>query len=434
MCKGRWINHAKYGYQFEVDSYRLELSEEEKGIIEFLSKFVRGVGEVTATRVVEEFGNNTYNVIINKPEDLLAIGITETKARAMHKAMLERKKYEELFSFLIPLGWSHEDIFFIYKNLGYYAIEKIKKNPYILCNYKELEFEKVDNLAKHLGFNENNLERLKQSIMIYISRQVDGNGDMFVYKKNIIREVPDFLDASGAFKETKLDQLEDAIEELVISKKIVIEKDNNGEECVYIRFYAHIENSIAKKISRMIRQKPTTIPTKEMIEVSIKQYESNQGLKLASGQKNAIFMCLENKLSILNGGPGTGKSQTIDAIIACIKEVQPGADIQLCAPTGRAAKRMTELTGMEAKTIHRLIGLNNFKQDRKELIEIEADFLIIDEASMIDAYVFYSLLSAISSHTKILIVGDYEQLPSVGAGLILRDLINSEVIPYYNTN
>ena len=429
---GKWVDAKENGYQFYATLSQLVFPETSKGIVEFLKRFVDGVGEVTARRVVDAFKEDTFNVILNNPEKLCNIkGITKRKAEAMYRSILKHKGYEDVAMFLIPLGLSHTETVFIYDKLGYEAINKIKENPYVLCFFDKISFMVVDKLAKRLGNSSNNKERIKHGIMFYIKKQMENRGDMFVYKEDIINELPGFLKYNGAFKNSKItkEEIKLALGELVLMKKIDIEKNDKNRECVYLSFYKHIENEIVRMINETISIPYPSNYLDKNISLYIKDYENSIGFKLAQNQKRAIYMAMKNRLSILSGGPGTGKTQTINAIIYCLKRVKPNMYIELCAPTGRAAKRMTELTGMKAKTIHRLIGLNNFSQDDLELIDIEADFLIIDEASMIDAYVFYNLLSVISNHTKILIVGDYEQLPSVGAGLILRDLISSSVIP-----
>lgn len=428
--EGKWIFDEKRGYQFEVENLSLLFPETGKGIVEFLRKYIAGVGRITATRAEQKFGIETYDVILNRPKELISAGITEKKAMAMHKGLKEYKEYENVMSTLMKLGLGHEEAFLVYKRLGFSAIEKIKENPYVLASY-DVDLRSIDIVAKKLGFLPNNSKRIKTGILMFIENQMKNRGDMFVYEKDILEKLPQFLCQYGGFNEDYTitnDEIKMSLNLLTIDKKIVIEDIECDYQIVYIAFYKFIEDKIVKYLDKMINAPTPHICYARDIDAFINSYELKTGLELAEKQKDAIFMIMSNQFSVLSGGPGTGKTQTINTIINCFKTIKPNAIIELAAPTGRAAKRMTELTGMEAKTIHRLIGLNNFLEEKVELEEIEADFLIIDEASMIDAYVFYSLLSVIPETTKVLIVGDYQQLPSVGAGLVLRDLIDSRVV------
>lgn len=429
---GKWVDTGVNGYRFEIETSQLIFPETDKGMIEFIVRFANGVGKVSARRIVEAFKENTFNVIINNPERLLEIkGITKKRAESVHMSISQYKDYEEVALFLVPLGFSHTDTVLIYDEFGYGAIDRIRSNPYVLCKYNKIDFSRVDESAKKLGFKANNQERIKEGIMLYINTQMKNRGDIFVYEKDIIDDLSSFLKKYGAFEKYEAlseDEVKLALKNLDINKRIKKDIDSNGNKITYISFYKFIEDEIVRLLNDMVNQQVPYICYKRDIDAFIENYEQKNNMTLAEKQKDALFMITSNKISILSGGPGTGKTQTINAIIELYRSVNPSGIIKLAAPTGRAAKRMTELTGMEAKTIHRLIGLNSFQEDKSELNEIEADFLIIDEASMIDAYVFYNLLSVIPEETRLLIVGDYQQLPSVGPGLVLRDLIDSNTI------
>lgn len=427
---GKWVDTGVNGYRFNVKTSRLVFPETDKGMIEFIVRFAKGVGRVSAKRIVETFKEDTFNVIMNKPEELLKIkGITEKRAESIHKSISQCKDYEDVALFLIPLGFSHSDVVKIYEEFGYGAIDKIKTNPYILYKFNKIEFLVIDKAAERLGLKPNNQERIKEGIIYYINTQMKNRGDLFVYKSDIINKLSLFLQNHGAFKEDLTlseDEINLALKSLKANKRIDV--DNNGNKIIYISFYKFVEDEIVRLLNKMINTQLPYLCYKKSIDNFIKDYEKKNNITLADKQKEALYMVASNKISILTGGPGTGKTQTINAVIKLHKSVNTNSIIELAAPTGRAAKRMTELTGMEAKTIHRLIGLNSFKEENSQLNEIDADLLIIDEASMVDAYVFYNLLSAIPEKTRLLIVGDYQQLPSVGPGLILRDLIDSNMI------
>lgn len=429
---GKWVDTGVNGYRFNVKTSRLVFPETDKGMIEFIVRFAKGVGRVSAKRIVETFKEDTFNVIMNNPEELLKVkGITEKRAESIHKSISQCKDYEDVALFLIPLGFSHSDVVKIYEKFGYGAIDKIKTNPYILYKFNKIEFLVIDKAAERLGLKPNNQERIKEGIMYYINTQMKNRGDLFVYKSDIINNLSSFLEVYGAFKETitlSEDEIKLALKSLNINKRIKEDIDNNDNKVIYVPFYKFIEDEIVRLLKQMVNMQLPYLCYKKDIDNFIKNYEQKNKITLAEKQKEALYMVTSNKISILSGGPGTGKTQTINAVIELYKSVNANSIIELAAPTGRAAKRMTELTGMEAKTIHRLIGLNSFQEEKSQLNEIGADFLIIDEASMIDAYVFYNLLSVIPEKTRLLIVGDYQQLPSVGPGLILRDLIDSNMI------
>lgn len=428
---GEWIIDKKYGHQFKVNASSLMIPATSKGMIRYLQKLVKRIGKKTATKIVNEFKEDTLKIIKNDYMKITKIkGIGEKTAKRVHDEVMKHEGFERVALFLLPLGATHNDVILAYETYGQSAVEKIKANPYILCDVANVRFSTVDKIAFNMGLHGNNPDRIRQGLFSYIRYIMARQGDLFIYKDRIMKELSSHLARFGSYRNTQLSnqEIELAIDTLTKMKKLKIEHDKNSKVCVYISYYEYIETSIIKKIKSMMADKVNK-KTKEDIIDNIRKYEKRTGTSLASKQVEAVMMAINNRLSILSGGPGTGKTHTINAIINCIIAGNKNANIELCAPTGRAAKRMTELTGREAKTIHRLIGLNEFKEEDFELIPINSDFLIIDEASMVDAHVFYNLLSVISDSTQVLIVGDYEQLPSVGVGLILRDLMESKAIP-----
>jgi exodeoxyribonuclease V alpha subunit len=255
---------------------------------------------------------------------------------------------------------------------------------------------------------------------------------VFKGKGRLIPKLSTFLAKYGAYKNEvsilKPSDIEKCLVELRGSGKVIIEINEEKEECVYLKNFNFIENRIVSLLKKLIEEPKTSIATKEQIEEFILFHEKTHSFKFAEKQKTAIFMSLLNGISILTGRPGTGKTQTINSIIQCVKYINPHATIHLFAPTGKASKRMSELTGMDAMTIHRGIGLG-FGEDEQDEVILDGDLLVIDETSMMDAYVCYRLLACIHQNIRVLFVGDFEQLPSVGAGLILRDFIYSKRIP-----
>lgn len=429
---GCWKDYGEMGYQFDSLCAKSILPETNKGIVKYLQNFASGIGLTLSKRIVDKYGPDTLNVIRSNPESLIGIkGLTAKRLDSLIIAVKENVDFEEVVLFLMNLGLNYTDSSLVYEQFGYSSIDKVKANPYMLSEFTNLNFKSIDQLAYSVNISPYNNERLRQSLLYFIEIEMKNKGDMFVYEKDIKTRLNDFINKVGYYDAIHLSEnkIKEIIDELVLLKKITIDYNKNSEVCVYFSFYHHIEVEIVSLIKKLLTEPSLSLCLKEDVPKLIQSYELESKMKLATKQKMAIKMALTNRISILTGGPGTGKTHTIKAIINSIKALNKTAIIELCAPTGRAAKRMTELTGMKAQTIHRLIELNNVNSKVSELKTIEADYLIVDESSMIDAFVFYSLLSSVSETTKLLIVGDHEQLPSVGAGLILRDLIDTKLIP-----
>lgn len=432
---GKWEDTGRNGFQFIADQITLIFPETSKGIMDFLSRNVEGVGKAFARKIVEEFKENTFTVLLRQPEKMLSIkGVSQAKADKIHELVASHVEFEEVMLYFVGLGMSHTDSSYIYSEYGYSGITKITDNPYILAEHKRFTFKTIDSLAASLTYMPNNHERVKMAVVKFIEYQMSARGDMFVFRKTLDNNINWFLDTYGAdaFKNNNkidMDELDTAIEELQSIYKIKIEYDKDKKPCVYLHYFNFVENQIVKLLTKMKDNFSKWICDATDLDAYLRDYELKSGLILAQNQRKAVHMALMNRFSILSGGPGTGKTQTINTILQAIKNFKPGATIELCAPTGKAAKRMTEITGIPAKTIHRLIGLQTTDVDFEMLIPIESDYLIVDESSMVDAFMFSALLSTISENTTVLLVGDYEQLPSVGPGLILRDLIASDVVP-----
>lgn len=432
---GIWVKHKIYDNQFKLSWNKMYKPVSQKGIMKFLQRFVKGIGAKTASAIVDVYKEDTLEKIREDWTNLLQVpGIGKKRAKKIHETISEHYNFEKIAMFALPLGAGYQTCMKIYDFFGSDSIRRIRENPYCLCTIPHIGFLTADKFAKNLKVEFNSPERIKQGIYYFIRLRAQNQGDLFVYKKDIISNVPNFLSNYGAYKNDKnkpqitLGAIKKALEELITEKKVIVETNKDGKDCIYLSYYNRIENNIVELLKNIIEEKKPPIGLSSQIGEFVINYEKENNFKFAEKQKDAIYMSIGNGISLLTGGPGTGKTQTINSIIKCIKTLKPHAVIELCAPTGKASKRMTELTGMEAKTIHRLIGLKGFDKE-PELETIIADFLVIDESSMIDAYVFCNLLKSIDSDTRVLFVGDYEQLPSVGAGLILRDLIKSERVP-----
>lgn len=426
---GFWKDVGKFGWQFEANLILLTLPESSKGFIEFLYKNTKGVGKITANKIVEKFGEDSFRVIKNSPEKLVEIeGIGFKKALKIHEELKKHTDYEEVYFMLKSLGFNSLEIAKIYDKCGRNVISKIKRDPYIVSRDKLASFKRADLIAEKLEIPANDQRRIREGVIQYINYNHKNKGNLFVYKDDLISELSKYLDDCGAYsKETifSMCEIEEAIDNLIKDEIIATEKDKNNNICIYSKFYLDIENNIVKLLEKIIKN--NSIETTSSIE--IKEFLEENNMVASKWQKQAAIMALTNKLSILSGGPGTGKTTTAKLVVETIRNFNHNAKIELAAPTGRAARRLSKSTGLEAKTIHKLIGLNELEEKTQSLKEVDADFLIIDEASMIDAYLFYSLLSAINNNTQVLMIGDYNQLPSIGPGLVLRDLIKSKIIP-----
>lgn len=431
-AKGRWKTHDIYGYQFAIEWASRIVPQSRKGIQEFIKRFVKGIGSKTAERIVEEFGEQTLTIIETDLKRLESIkGLGKKRAKRIQESILKNKHFEDVAMFVLTHGGDYRTALQVYEAYGESAIHRVRENPYLLCTVNKITFQTADKFAKALGFVHDSLERIKEGILYYLDFSSRARGDLYVSAREIKETLPLFLSKQGSFKNMEFalttDLINKAISELKTQEKIVVELNEDEEECVYLLNFHFIENRIVKLLKQLVEEPKRQLCTDDQIDAFIERYQRNNSIKFAEKQKEAIYMTMKHGISILTGGPGTGKTQTINSIIQCVQSVKPNAEIHLSAPTGKASKRMTELTGMDAQTIHRLIGLGF--DDENDIMEVEGDLLVIDEFSMVDAFVCYKLLSAIQGDTRILFVGDHEQLPSVGAGLILRDLINSERIP-----
>lgn len=431
---GSFTIHQVHGPSIKLKGFPIvTIPQTKKVIAEFIKTHVRGLGVKTAQKIVDTLGIDAISMIEKDYKCLLDIqGISEKRAITIHEKMSEHIRFEAIALFVQSNGIETSVAMKIYDSFKNDSIAKIKENPYCISTIPKLDFTYADKFAYNLGFPYDNYERIKSAILFYVDYHMKNYGDIFVFKEELIRRFDEFLIKFGAYpKDKALDidsyLIDKAIHELISENYIITEENNMGAICVYRKDYNIIENYIIKNIKKLLFEHKDPFCTKEQIDDFLNSYENNN-FKLANQQKNAVYMAMQNGISILTGGPGTGKTQTTNTIVKCIYNIKPNASIMLLAPTGKASRRMTELTNMEAFTIHRGIGLNGFTEG-EELEEINSDFVFIDESSMVDAYVFNALISNIGDNTRVIFVGDHEQLPSVGPGLILRDLINSNRIP-----
>lgn len=444
------ITRDKFLYIPNPRLVKLEFEEEVSAFLQRRCKHKKknfSVGKKTAEKIVEVLGLDAISKIIRDKNCLKEIqGMSDARIDFIYNELVSSEKYEELLVFLESNNLRASLACSIYQEFKENSIVKIKENPYVLykiISNESISFKEIDRLGKSLKFEFNSIERVCAGILFYIDSRVKNNGDLYVPKHEIFEQLYEFLLRQGQFTLNEVtnvtinEQLfEFCFHENLLDQSISLEINNKGDTCVYRKKYKYIENNIVKSLVRLITGKQEIFCTNEQISEFIDKYQRSMtdkmgfDFKLAENQKKAIYMALTNGFSILTGGPGTGKTQTTNSILKCIRYIRPDASVLLLAPTGKASKRMEELCEEPAQTIHRGLKLNpifNKKMNEEDILNY--DFVIVDESSMIDADLCNALLERVSENTKILLVGDVDQLPSVGAGLILRDLIDSGKVP-----
>ena len=421
--KGEWIKHKQFGRQFNVEEYKEVLPTSTKEIEKYLSTgIIHGIGPVTAKKIVKAFGEETLNILDNNIERLKEVeGIGEKKYNIIYQSYLETRELKDIIMFFQKHGVTINQCLKIYKKFGGDAQNIVSENPYILSDeISGIGFLTSDRIAKSLGVEPISDFRIQSGIK-YVLNSFSGLGNTYMPKDKLINEAQRVLSVDKELIEVN-------IYNSVLEGKIKIEKINEIE-AVYSLPYYFCELGVTNKIITLSIENFQTINSDITFEIS--SFERKNNIVFADSQKEAILGAFENGIEIITGGPGTGKT----TIIKCIIEIYEnnGMKVLLAAPTGRAAKRMTESTGREAKTIHRLLEMGvsdneNSFFGRGEGEPLEGDVIIVDEASMIDIMLMNSLLKAIKLGTRLIIVGDADQLPSVGPGNVLRDLIDSEFI------
>ncbi len=418
---GKWVHNPKYGRQFSVSSYEKVMPADEVSILRYLSSgAIKGIGPKTAQRIVDVYGKDTFDVIENHPEWLGEIsGITPKKAREIGENFRKSSGmrstmmfFREYFGAALTMK--------IYKRWGASSVDRVKENPYILCEEIDgIGFEKADSMAMKLGFLADGLDRISSGVLYLLKQKNAQNGHVCM---------PEDVLISNAAKMFEVEEsgVRLALVDLAKSNKIRAVK-YDGIRYIYDKDSYDAEKYIARKLD-LIDKVCASVGASDM-HAFIAKEETRSGIKYAPLQKKAISSSLESGVMILTGGPGTGKTTVVRALIEIFDSM--GFDVALCAPTGRAANRMSEATSREAKTIHRLLEMDFsdgshgvFNRDEDNLLDEEV--IIVDEASMIDQNLMCALLKAIKPGARLIIIGDSDQLPSVGAGNVLRDLIATE--------
>jgi len=423
---GRYVEHAVYGRQLKAESIKVLVPEDAFAMERYLAGgAIKGVGPALAKRIVGKFGNDTFRIMEEEPERLAEIkGISERKAMEIAGQMEERKELREAMLFLQKYGITNNLAMKIYDTYGMQLYHILQENPYRMAEEIDgIGFKRADEIAQRIGIRTDSRFRIHCGVC-YVLGQSAAEGHTFLPKEELVQR-------SCMLLEVDKEQVEDELPNLAMDKKLVLKQDKDNVSCYLARTY-YEELACAKMLCDLCEK--TNDDKKEILK-RIVGIEKELSMELDDLQKEAVLQAAQNGIFILSGGPGTGKTTTINAIIRYFE--REGLDIMLAAPTGRAAKRMTEATGFEAKTIHRMLELNgSFAEDgrrarfeRNEDMPLETDVIIIDEMSMVDVHLFYALLKAVPIGCRLILVGDVNQLPSVGPGQVLRDLIESEGFP-----
>lgn len=418
IADGNFITHNTYGEQFKIDTFEKVMPDSIDQIEKYLgSGIIKGVGPVTSGKIVDKFGEDTIYILRFEPQKLSQVpGITPAKATAISEEFNNQWELWQIVLFLQKYQIGTVNASKVYKELGINAIKLIEENPYILLNILYgVDFKAIDKMALSMGIDYDSPSRIASAIkyaLILASR----NGHTCVLEQNLIEYVSNILGVDA-------DVVKNEMTSLLYSREICLEND-----FAFLKPYFTAEENIAKKLLMMCND---NVKRFNSLEDKINSAEKELNIKLSDEQRKAVRGVFGNKVMIITGGPGTGKTTIIKLIMKlCEKE---DMKISLCAPTGRAAKRITETTGEEAKTIHRLLELGKLDDENisidYDVAHLDSDIVIADEMSMVDVVLMNLLVKGLSDKTRLVLIGDADQLPSVGPGSVLKDLIASDVIP-----
>ena len=424
---GTYVEHATYGQQLKVDSYETKIPEDTIAMERYLgSGAIKGIGAALAARIVRRFGEDTMRILDEEPERLAEVkGISEAKAREIAQQVAEKSEMRSAMMFLQQYGISVALGVKIYGKYGSRVYSVLRENPYRLAeDIQGIGFRIADEIAGRIGIHTDSDYRIKSGLF-YVLSLAAGEGHVYLPEEVLLSRASEILGVEASF-------IEKHVMDLAMDRKVVIKEEISGEErrrIVYASQYYYLELDTARRLTELnIENDEDEYKIRKRLEF----IEKKNGLELETEQRNAVVEAVRNGVLVITGGPGTGKTTTINALIQYFE--LEGMDIYLAAPTGRAAKRMTETTGYEASTIHRLLELTGMMEEssaaahfeRNEENPLEADVIIIDEMSMVDISLMHALLTAVQVGTRLILVGDVNQLPSVGPGRVLKDIIDSQ--------
>ena len=441
-AQGDYIEHPVYGVQFKVQTFKTVMPEDVASIERYLaSGVIKGIGAALAARIVKKFGEDTFRIMEEEPERLVEIkGISERIARGISAQMDEKRDMREAFLYLQQFGISNTLAVKIYNTYGERLYGVLQENPYKMAeDIDGVGFRIADEIAAKIGIHTDSDYRIRSGIL-YVLLQASSEGHLYLPMELLLERAQELLDVDAQY-------IEPQVSNLAMDKKLVVKRTVEGENQVFAANYYYMELSCAGMLHNLnipVVGDGELLPSEEeRIRKKIQAITAAEELELDELQEKAVFECVKNGVFILSGGPGTGKTTTINTIIRYFESER--MDIFLAAPTGRAAKRMTEATGYEARTIHRMLELSGavevgsgsatkdigkgIRFERNEENPLEADVIIIDEMSMVDIHLLQALLRAIMPGTRLILVGDVDQLPSVGPGQVLKDIMASAAFP-----
>lgn len=416
---GHWSRSARHGLQFEVEGYKEIIAPTREGIVAYLSSGqIKGVGPKLAERIFDAFGLDSLEVLDKEPSRLLSIpGISEGKLKTICDSCLANRGARDVVAFLAPHGITPNRAVRLYREYGERAMEIVRNHPYRLCELTGIGFKTADHIAMQMGLEPLSTERVDEGLL-YVLADAEGRGHLCMEKHEFIKACLKLLETPQLTEEMAANRAA----RLLYSGKLV-----SYDGSVYRAAAAHAESSLAAAVKEKLRRRD--LPYGDL-DREIDAEESALGMQFAPEQRNAVKMALTKGLSIITGGPGTGKTQIQRALLNIYRRKHPEKKICCCAPTGRAARRMEQATGFPASTVHRALGLLAGEDGSfGEPAALEAGLVLVDEASMLDVYLAGYLFGAVKAETQVVLVGDADQLPSVGPGAVLSELIASGCVP-----
>ena len=417
--EGRWSKNQKHGIQFEVERYEEVITPTKEGIIAYLaSGQIRGIGKKTAERIYDTFGMDTLQVLDQEPKKLLTVkGISEKKLRKIIDSYLANRGARDVIAFLAPHGVSPNRAVKLYREYGEETMDIVRNHPYRLCELAGIAFKTADKLAMSMGIDPLSPERVDQALL-YTLTDAETKGHLCLEKHEFLKECLKLLDTAGMTQDMAAARAVKLIQE----DKLVTYGDS-----IFKSKTARIEESLAYEIVRKMHGRVDDYPD---LDQSISDEERVLRFRLAPEQREAVKMGLTNKLCVITGGPGTGKTSVQRALLDLYKKRYPAAKIACCAPTGKAARRMEQSTGVPSSTVHRALGLiANEDGHYGDPETLDADLVLVDEVSMLDVYLAEKLFRSVSATARLILVGDSDQLPSVGPGAVLKEIIASGLVP-----
>lgn len=429
---GCWTTHPDYGEQFRVDYYETILPTDEESILKYLaSGVIKGIREATAKKLVDRFGADILQILLSEPERIAEIkGISREKAKSIGDSYRELQSMQNIVMFLQQYNVNANIAVKVHNIFGANAVDAIKENPYILSDKVDgVSFKTSDTIAFNMGLPKNSSVRLRAGVKYILQNAAFTSGHTYLPKSLLTDHAVYKLQVEEA-------EIENAVAELMLHHEIYADRIEN-EDVYYLYSYYEAEHYIARRLASMSIHEQKFVMTEKECENCVSELEESNGISLAPEQRDAVITAISSGCMVLTGGPGTGKTTTINAIIEIFDKMK--LSVALAAPTGRAAKRMGQVTGCEAKTIHRLLGTQAERDGLHSFIHTEenpltADVIILDEVSMVDINLMASFLKAVKRGARLILSGDSDQLPSVGPGNVLHDIIDSGTLPVIRLN